>query len=125
MLQRIVRHRIGPQRPTRAIERARDRGSLARYERARAGIEPQRLGRADLCRRPAAPLLELAGQRLGLRRVRLVPRGRLADEDLEIIDGAPGDLLGRRIPRPPSLAYATRERFEATGGAGDRLLICH
>ena len=125
LLQRIVRQRIRAQGTAGAIERARDRGAFTRHERACPRVEAHRLHRADLGRWPAAQLLELGGHRLGLRRVLVRPRRGFADEDLEVVDGSDGDLLDRRVPRPPALAHAPRERFETHRCPRDRLLVRH
>ncbi len=109
LLQRIMRDRIGAQRPTGAIERARDGRTLPRDERARARVQPNRLRRSDVGRGTTPELFELARQRLGLGGVRLRPARRLAHKDLEVIDRANGDLLRRRVPRAPALAYAAGE----------------
>src|SRR6266446_2117899 len=125
LLQRIMRHRIGAYRPARAIERAGNRGALARDEGARARVEAHRLRRSNLGRGTPAELLELAGQRLRLGGIGVAPARRLAHEDLEIIDRANCDLLRRRVPGAPALAHAARERLEPHRRARDPLLAGH
>src|SRR5207247_1090978 len=125
LLQRIMCDRIGAQRPSGAIERARDGRTLARDERARARVQPNRLRRSDLGRGARAELFELARQRLGFGGVRLRPARRLAHDDFEVIDRANGDLLRRRVPRAPALAPAGCAPADPHGRARDPLLACH
>ena len=125
LLERVMRHRIAAERAAGAIERARDRRALAGNERACTGIEPNGLSGANLSRGTAAELLELAGQRFGLRRVGVGPRRGLANENLEIVHGTNGQLFCRRVPGPPPLPHAPRERLESHGRTRDALLACH
>ncbi len=113
LLQRVVRRRIRSERPSGAIERARNRRAFACDEGARAGVEPQRLRGAHLARRASAQLLELAGQCLRFGGIGLGPACRLTHEDLEVVDRPRRDLLRCRVPGTPALAHATRERLEA------------
>ena len=125
VLQRVVGERVGAQRLGGAVQRAGDGGSFARDERPRARVEPQRLGGADLRRRPSSHLVELLAQRLGLRRVRVGPRARAAHEDLQVVHRADRQLLGLRVPAAPAVVHRARQRFEARRRPRDRLLVRH
>ena len=114
-----------PQHASGAIERTRDCRAFPRDERARARVESHHFGGSHLRRRTPTELLELARQGLGLGGVRVGPAGRLAYEDLEIIDRAGRDLLGRDVPATPTFTDAARECLQSHGRARDRLLTCH
>src|SRR5712692_4936750 len=108
-----------------AVEGARDRRPLAGHERPRPGVEANRLCRADLGRRPTGKLLELLGQRFGLRGVGVGPTRRAAHEDLQIVHAPHRKLLGLGIPPAAALAHGPRQRLEPRGGTRDRRLIGH
>jgi len=73
----------------------------------------------------ADPLLELGGERLGLRGVLCCPRTRFADELFQVIHRACGQLLDRDVPLAATLAQPARQCLEAHRGARDRLLARH
>ncbi len=125
VLERIVRERVRSQGLRGAVEGARDRRPLAGHERPRPGVEANRLCRADLGRRPTGKLLELLGQRFGLRGVGVGPTRRAAHEDLQIVHAPHGKLLGLGIPPAAALAHGPRQRLEPRGGTRDRRLIGH
>ena len=125
VLQRVVRQRVRAQRLRRAVQCARDGRAFARHERAGASVEAEGFGRSDLGGRAARELVQLRGQRLRLRAVGLAPVRRAAHEDLEVVDRAHGELLRVGVPGTAALAQRARQRLDARGRLGGRLLVRH